>query len=187
VSPARLAGVLAAASVLLAGGCALGPEDHPQLVQAGVAGGQPAKPGPDEKLVTIQVYLLRGDQLVRVPRTVQSGDAVAATLLALTQPLSSAETAEGLHTAIPTALMPPSGSVVGTVARVSMPSGFDRLSVHEQVAAMAQLVYTVTEDTPASSVRLVAGGREIPVPDGSGQLRDRPVGRSDYGPLAPRG
>ena len=32
----------------------------------------------------------------------------------------------------------------------------------------------------------VTDGREIPVPDGRGELQDRPVGRSDYSAWAPR-
>lgn len=166
--------------------CGLQPQDHPELVRAGVPQTERSVPGPDARLVTVDTYLLRGDRLVPVRRTVQASGQVRTSMLALTEPLSPAEVAAGLRTAIPIAPTPPTGTITGTVARLSMPAGFDRLPVHDQVGAMAQLVYTVTADTDASSVRLVTDGREIPVPDGRGELQDRPVGRSDYSAWAPR-
>ncbi len=68
-----------------------------------------------------------------------------------------------------------------------MPTGFDRLSVREQVGAMSQLVYTVTANTTATEVELVSDHRTLQVPDGSGRLLSRPVNISDYATWAPAG
>ncbi len=178
---------LAAAGLvaLVAAGCGIGPEAHPVIVGADQGGvGQPTR-RPDLRVVTVDVFLLRGDRLVRVTRAVQSAVGMHAALLALTQPLSGAEAQQGLRTALPASATPPSGSLAGSVARITMPEGFDRLPLHEQVGAMSQIVWTLTTHTSAGAVRLVVDGRDIPVPDGQGVLRDRPVGPTDYLDWAP--
>ncbi|MBD3785093.1 MAG: GerMN domain-containing protein, partial [Micrococcales bacterium] len=164
-----------------------GPEAHPVVVGADAGGGGAPTARPDLRVITVDVFLLRGDHLVRVTRPVRSAVGIQASLVALSQPLSSAEADQGLRTALPAAASPPTGSVEGSVARVTMPKGFDRLPLHDQVGAMAQIVWTVTTHTSAASVRLVLDGQDIPVPDGSGQLLDRPMGRTDYVAWAPLG
>ncbi len=174
--------------VAVLGGCAVGPEDHPVVVGADPATG-PGAPTrrPDLRVVSVDVFLLRGDHLVRVTRPVQSALGIHAALIALTQQVSAAEAEQGLRTAIPASPSTPTGTVEGSVARVGMPAGFDRLPLHEQVGAMSQIVWTITTHTSAASVQLVVDGRDIPVPDGRGVLRDRPVGRTDYVAWAPLG
>ncbi len=66
-----------------------------------------------------------------------------------------------------------------------MPTGFDGLSVHEQVAAMSQIVFTITANTVATEVRLTSGSRAIPVPDGAGRVLTRAVNTADYATWAP--
>ncbi len=168
-------------------GCGLGPEAHPVVVGADPGGGGFPSSRPDLRVVTVDVFLLRGDRLVRATRPVQSAVGLQAALVALSQSLSSAEADAGLRTALPSAATRPTGTVDGSVARISMPRGFDRLPLHEQVGAMSQLVWTVTAHTGAASVRLVVDDLDIPVPDGRGQLLDRPVGRTDYVDWAPVG
>ncbi len=183
-----LAAVLPAlVGLLVLAGCGLGPEAHPVVVGADAGGGGAPTARPDLRVITVDVFLLRGDHLVRVTRPVRSAVGIQASLVALSQPLSSAEADQGLRTALPAAASPPTGSVEGSVARVTMPKGFDRLPLHDQVGAMAQIVWTVTTHTSAASVRLVLDGQDIPVPDGSGQLLDRPMGRTDYVAWAPLG
>ncbi len=181
----RRAAVAAGLAALLLAGCGIGPEAHPVIVGADQSGvGQPTR-RPDLRVVSVDVFLLRDDRLVRVTRAVESAVGMHAALLALTQPLSRSEVDQDLRTALPASATPPSGSITGSVARVTMPEGFDRLSLHEQVGAMSQIVWTVTTHTSAGAVRLVDDGRDIPVPDGQGVLKDRPVGPTDYLDWAP--
>jgi hypothetical protein len=77
--------------------------------------------------------------------------------------------------------------VVDGVARIELPTGFERISVHEQSLAMAQLVFTVTANSLATSVQLVQGSRALPMPSPSGQLISRPVTRQDYAAYDPAG
>jgi hypothetical protein len=172
---------------LAAGGCALTPQTEPDPVllptpaaAASTAGPQPGVP------LSMQVYLIHGDRLQRVTRTVDPGQGIDPVLQALTAPLDEIELANGLRTAVPTTTRPLPATVTdqGT-ARIAVPPGFDRLSIREQQYAMAQLVFTITADTLASDVVLVNGNRVIPVPDAHGELAVHPVTRQDYAALAP--
>jgi hypothetical protein len=60
------------------------------------------------------------------------------------------------------------------VARIALPSGFERISVHEQSPAMTQLVFTVTANSLAQSVQLVQGTRSLPMPDWAGSSSRAP-------------
>jgi hypothetical protein len=136
----------------------------------------------------MQAYLLRGDRLARVEREVPEGSGIGPALAALSLPLSREEVALGLRTALPTPndAAPLGGRLTPTgVAEVDLPPGFDRLSLREQEAALAQIVFTVTADTIATGVQLVREGRAVPMPDGTGQLLSRPLARADYEALAP--
>ena len=170
-----------------AAGCALSPQDQPDLVllptQTGMATSGVSQPA---VALTMQVYLIHGDRLQRVTRTVLPGKGMTPVLAALTAPLDEVELANGLRTAVPATMRPLAATVTdqGT-ARIAVPPGFDRLSVREQQYAMAQLVFTVTADTLASDVVLVNGSRVVAVPGAHGMLAAHPVTRQDYAELAP--
>lgn len=101
---------------------------------------------------------------------------------------AGAANSAGLRSALPIASSPLRGVVdADGVARIMLPSGFERISVHEQSLAMAQLVFTVTANSLAQSVQLVQGTRSLPMPDPSGQLVTRPVTRVDYAAYNPPG
>jgi hypothetical protein len=190
------AAVSGLAALALLGGvaaCGLSPQDAP----VPVPGSTVRSAGPSEASrtlapvavpFTMQAYLLRGDRLARVEREVPEGSGIGPPLAALSLPLSRDEVAQGLRTALPTSTEGATltGRLTPTsVAQVEVPAGFDRLSPREQEAALAQLVFTLTADTIATGVQLVRDGRPLPVPDGTGQLLTRPVGRTDYRALAP--
>ncbi|GAB3445786.1 hypothetical protein GCM10027517_27190 [Phycicoccus ginsengisoli] len=175
---------LVALVALVLGGCTVGAQGSPVPVQAPTVGSPSPSSGPGVPL-TVQVYLVRGDRLARVSRTVAPGAGLEPALAGLAKPLSAGELAAGLRSALPATGSPLSGRLVDAVARVSVPKGFARVSVREQELAMAQLVFTVTADTLASSVQLVQGERELSTPDGTGRLVDRPVTRLDYAAYRP--
>jgi hypothetical protein len=169
---------------LALGGCTVGAQHAPVPVQAPTA----SSASPTSRAgvpLTVQVYLVRGDRLARVSRTVAPGAGLEPALDGLAEPLSAGELAAGLRSALPATGAPLSGRLVDVVARVSVPKGFARISVREQELAMAQLVFTVTADTLASSVQLVQGDRQLSTPDGTGRLVDRPVTRLDYAAYRP--
>lgn len=178
---------LGAATALLLSACGITAQTEPQPVQppaslAAPSGSALATGVP----MTIQVYLLHGDRLERVERMVSPGSGLVPVLEALSRPPDEVELSEGLRTALPVAVQALHGSVTeGGTARLSVPPGFDRMSLREQQSAMAQLVFTVTANTLADDVQLVSGTRVFAVPDAMGELTARPVSRADYARFAP--
>lgn len=169
---------------MVLGGCSIGAQDAPVVVSAPTASA--ASPTTRAGVpLTVQAYVVRADHVYRLSRTVPPGAGLEPALMALAVPLSTAEVARGLHTALPATRTPLTGELRDGVARIDVPKGFDRISVREQELAMAQLVFTITADTLASSVVLVQGDRELPVPDDSGRLVTRPVTRLDYAAYRP--
>lgn len=166
--------------------CSIGVQARPDLIEvprsAPTGAATASAPG---VALTVQVYLLHGDRLERVARSVAPGAGLDPVLRALGAPLRPDEVARGLRTALPESASRLSGVVADATARITMPPGLDRLSVREQQTAVAQIVFTVTADSLATSVQLVSGGRAIAVPDGDGQLVERPLTRGDYASLAP--
>jgi len=175
------------AVLLLAGtaGCGVGPQAQPVPVEERAADADGTVGGDVSRPVVVEVFLVRGSRLAPVSRVVSHQPGIGAALRALSQPLSETERYRQLRSAVPASDEELSGTILGSVARVSMPPGFDRMAVREQVAAMGQLVYTVVANTNADRVQLYDGERPIPVPGGDGALLDRPVGRADYAGLAP--
>ena len=171
---------------LTLGACSIGVQASPDLVDVprSTPSGSVTDSAPGVPL-TVQVYLLHGERLERVARSVASGAGLDPVLRALGAPLRPDEVARGLRTALPESASRLSGVVADATARITMPPGLDRLSVREQQTAMAQIVFTVTADSLATSVQLVSGGRAIAVPDGDGQLVERALTRGDYAALAP--
>lgn len=181
-----MGGVAGPLLVLLLGGCGLSAQSEPESVAVPGAGATSATTSTPGVPLTMQVYLVHGRRLERVTRAVSPGKGVDPVLRALSAPVGAAELAAGLRTALPASSHPLTGTMSGPrTADVSVPPGYDRLSIAEQEVAMAQIVFTVSADTLAAEVRLVSGSEPVPVPVSHGQLVTRPVSRQDYADLAP--
>jgi len=178
-----------AGCVLAVSGCSIGTQSTPVPADAPTASASASASGASRQGVplTIQVYLVQGDHLARLTRTVPPGAGLEPSFVGLATPITSTMTAAGIRSALPLGSTPLRGSVEDGVARIELPTGFERISVHEQSLAMAQLVFTVTANSLATSVQLVQGARALPMPDPSGQLVTRPVTRVDYAAYNPPG
>lgn len=132
------------------------------------------------------VFFLSGDRLSDQLRWVPSGDPVANALDALVSGPGPAGDGSPLRTALPGSVTSLAVTVVDGVATVDVPGTLDRLGAHNEVLAVAQIVFTVTAQPGVDAVRLAAGRQPLEVPTGSGQLVARPVTRQDYLALAPR-
>lgn len=179
----RLAPALVLAGALSA--CGVDAQDSPVPVVAPSATTPQAGPSRAGVPLTVQVYLVQGERLARVTRTVPPGAGLEPSFVGLATPITRTQSDAGYRSALPVASTPLHGTVVDGVARVDLPSGFERISVHEQALAMAQLVFTVTANSLATSVQLVQDGRALPVPAPGGQLVTRPVTRVDYAAYDP--
>lgn len=115
------------------------------------------------------------------------GGDLSTALSALLKGPSSAESAAGVSTAVPATGTAIAAELDGPVARLRLPQEFTRLDGAQQALAVAQLVYTITEQAHGvTAVRLLQGVRELPAPTATGELVSRPVTRADYAPIAPR-
>ncbi len=161
-------------------GCSIGTQSAPVVAVAPTGAATPSGPSRQGVPLTIQVYLVQGDHLARLTRTVPPGAGLEPSFVGLATPITSTMASAGIRSALPLASHPLRGTVENGVARIELPTGFERISVHEQSLAMAQLVFTVTANSLATSVQLVQGMRALPMPDPSGQLVTRPVTRVDY-------
>jgi hypothetical protein len=165
--------------------CSIGTQSAPVPAVAPTATTSSSGPNRQGVPLTIQVYLVQGDRLARLTRTVPPGAGLEPSFVGLATPITSTMTAAGIRSALPLTSTPLRGTVEEGVARIELPTGFERISVHEQSLAMAQLVFTVTANSLATSVQLVQGSRALPMPDPSGQLVTRPVTRVDYAAYNP--
>ncbi len=179
------------AATLLAGAlaaCAVPLQDKPQLIHLGQGGSaRTAAPGPTaHSLTTTGVYLIRADKLVRVIRPVPAGDRTETALDSLLTGVLPEDSAQQLRSAIPAAVADVKLRMDGDVAIVRVPDAFLELAGPEQVFAVAQLVWTVSESGDVSGLRLVdERSTPIAVPIAGGDLVYRPVRRSDYRSLGP--
>ncbi|MDH4363032.1 MAG: GerMN domain-containing protein [Acidimicrobiia bacterium] len=141
----------------------------PDTVEAAAPGGAAAV-----------VFLLRDDSLVEVPRTVSDPTNLNGLLTELAAPLTPAETDEGLRRALSDIGLIGGVSRTANVATVDLDPSFDELVPHEQVLALGQIVYTLTERDEVDRVRFTRDGEPITIPIASGSLVDGSVTRYDY-------
>jgi hypothetical protein len=92
----------------------------------------------------------------------------------------------GAGSAIPSDARAIGVGVVGDVATVDLTQEFQRGAAGRTLALrVAQIVYTLTEDTTVVSVLFNFERTLAPVISDSGQVLERPVGRKDYAGFAP--
>jgi hypothetical protein len=164
---------------LLLSGCGVRAQDRPEPL---VVPGSPS-PGvtssPSAGASAVRVYFVRGSRLEAVERS--APDAASATVLdLLTAGPSRPEVLGGLRTAVaPTALVSRDARVVGSTVEVVLAREFTAVSGSNQLLAVAQVVWTLTERPGVTAVRFSAAGTPIEVPTDAG-LTDQPVDRDDY-------
>ena len=153
-------GLLAA---VLGAACGVRYQDEPQVVDRGevpysLLRGRAITT--DDRLSFV-VYLLKGDRLVAVPRVVATAATPEAVVDAVVRGPSIEEAAAGLTSAIP------SGTVVLAVTRNGsvVVAEFDaRLDAASDLgAAVRQVEATLRELPGVEEVRVLVGGREVPV------------------------
>lgn len=172
----------------LTAGCALGPQGEPVALSSTPGDGRPThqQTGAATVKVSVRVYLVHNGTLVQVRRSAPLRNTHLETVLgALFEPLHFAERNEGLRTALPRGDQAVKVHVKDHLATLKLPPGFDGLAVSEQILAVGQLVFTISANSAAFRIEFTDGKKQIPVPDGSGRLVDRPVTRTDYIRIAP--
>jgi spore germination protein GerM len=191
--PRRLAGVVLALGLLLAG-CGI-PDD-------GQARGLPRKDVPFDLLasepvstttttapsvpVEVTVYLVEAGHLVPVTRRVQSPATAEKVLRTLVQGPTSAEGKRGLTTSISRSTTILSANVAdGGIAVIDVTNSFHVGSQPDTILAAAQMVFTATGLEGVRGVRFTLEGQRANIYQGDGQQTPFPVSRLTYASLAP--
>jgi spore germination protein GerM len=125
------------------------------------------------------VYLIRADKLVPVERS-SSGLGAMDRVAVLAEGPTEAESADGFRSAINDEAVVGGVTVTGPLAVVDFTSRFSELPRGDQLLAVAQLVYTLTEIPGVTELSFRLEGRPTAVPRADGSLSDLPVTPSDY-------
>ncbi len=134
---------------------------------------------------TTTIYLLSGDRLVAVDRSVPE-DAGLDDLLGqvITGP-TEVEQSLGITTAVPAGTIASVDTSRGT-AEVDLASSFGDIRSREQILALGQIVFTLTGQPGIGGVRFTVEGKDVTVPLSDGTLSNDPLSRDDVKAIAPK-
>ena len=131
------------------------------------------------------IYLARGGQLVPTSRNLPPPLTIQRVLRALGRGPTNPEFAAGIRTALPVTGTPKGVRVARGTATVDLPTSFTSLSRGDQVLALAQIVYTVTDQPGIGQVQFTLNRATTDIPRANRSLTHTPVSREDYRALAP--
>jgi spore germination protein GerM len=134
---------------------------------------------------TVDVFLLRNDQLTPVRRDVSVDIEAGGVVAELLEPLSEDETEDGYGTAIPEGTELHGARLDGTTLTLNLGEELNTVQGERQTIAIAQIVFTATELRSVTGVRFQIEGTPVEVPKGDGTLTSSPLKRSDYPDLDP--
>lgn len=190
----RLCAALVSAALVLAAGCGIATDDAPrELPEADVPFGLLAPESttttmalPARHTVSVRVFLVgAGNRLVAVVHEVPAPPGLSRALTALLDGPTEAESAGGLRSAISDQTRVLDVAVERRVATIDLGGGFTAIGGQEQILALAQFVFTATEQPAVDAVRFTLEGDPVEVPRGDGTLTQQPLRREDFAILAP--
>ena len=161
-------------------GCGLTAQSRPEPVQTSPVEDSAAL-APPLSTEVVQIYLVRAERLVAVPR---AGRTVADAIASLSAGPTALDSEAGLNSPLTGATVELAAEHNPEVVTVEMTPEFARLPEHERFLAVAQLVWTVTEVCCAKQVRVQLAARPVPMPTDSGPVL-RAVRRDDYSSVGP--
>jgi spore germination protein GerM len=129
--------------------------------------------------------MVREDRLVSVPRDVPAPATLRAVLTALLEGPTTDEAKTGLRTAIPGKTSLISAAQDASVGRVNVSDRLLDIAGQEQVAAVAQIVFSATVVPGIEGVVLSLSGRRVDAFAGDGTQISRPLQRIDFPFLFP--
>jgi hypothetical protein len=162
----------------------IGRDDVPfELLEATPGGGEPTAGEQGAPLRRITIFLESAGGLVPVTREVPEPVRTSDVLRALAAGPTPDEEAFGVQTAITSGRAAPSVRRADALAVVELDDAFFSEGA-DQVTALAQIVFTLTDLERISRVRFLVGEEPAEVPRADGVLTSEPVGRDDYSALA---
>jgi hypothetical protein len=142
----------------------------------------PTLPIPTE---TAAIYLIGPERLEKVERSVPAPRNLGTVLATLVQGPTSAESRRGLRSSIDAQSSVVSTLSEGPTAVINMSNGFSGIGVQNQIAGLAQLVFTATELPGVQNVLIQVDSQAISVQRGDGSTTSQPLTRADYSAFAP--
>lgn len=186
--------LVVAALVVVIAGCGIRGEGEPRDVAAddvpfGLLDANTTTTAvvPSEGSVPVTVFLVTSEpRLVPVDR-LATNDTTAGVMNALLQPVSEEESNEGLSNNIPegTRLLDVHAGALPETVVVNLSNEFTNVQGPVQVAAVAQVVWTLTGLPNVRGVQFAFEGEIRPVPRGDGETTSDPLGRPSFSDLAP--
>lgn len=177
----RLLSALVAA--VLVAGCGVAAQDSAETVPTGAQRPPPSADGGRTAGLRVVVYLVRGVGLTPAERRFRS-PTVAAALEELLEGPTRSEAADGVGTALAPDVVDVQDVLSGGATTVSLTRGFTGITGGNQLLAVAQVVWTLTELPSVERVSFTVDGTPVEVPTDAG-LSAGPVDRGDYMSVAP--
>jgi spore germination protein GerM len=140
------------------------------------------RPAPTTRAV---VFLVEGDRLAPVRRTVPSPATPTAVLAAVAAGPTPPEAAAGLRSALVTGAT--LAQVAAGTATVRLDGDVVAADIREQILALAQLVYTITELPGIGAVQFTLDGQPAEIPTARGPSKTGAATRADFAAIGPAG
>jgi hypothetical protein len=173
---------LLVAAVLLTG-CGVRAQDQPEQVTTAAPQSVEVGAGNHRVGPRLTIFFVRGAELTPVQRTTDAATTVAALDL-LVQGPTRAEVGTGIRTALAPEVVGVDQPFPDLVPTVAVTRGFTGLTGGNQLLAVAQVVWTLTDLPTVAAVRFTVDGAPVEVPTDDG-LTDLAVDRDDYRSVAP--
>lgn len=135
-------------------------------------------------LEDVVVWLVRDDHLVQATRRAPVPVDAAGAVAALSSGITDAELETGTRSAIPDPGMVVDATSGGGTASVELAPEFLDIPAGDQVLALAQIVYTLTDLRGVGRVRFTIGEDPVVVPLPNGDSTEDSVSRDDFADLA---
>jgi len=134
----------------------------------------------------VQLYLFDSDSSALVPVTRQvSAAGIEAVAAELEAGPTASESFLGLRSALTDIDAIDSVDIDGSTALVDLNDSFTTLGGSDQIVAIAQLVFTVTEQPALDRLIISVNGETVEVPRDDGTLTRDPLTRADYRSFSP--
>jgi predicted small lipoprotein YifL len=164
-------------------GCGVPLDSAPRAIDGPQANNSGDQVPDDTGSATVRLYLVRDGRLVRVIRRVSSARSPNGQLLDLLRGPTSAESADGLTSAL-TTMDVISMTVTNRRATVNIGDRTDQGARSDEVLAYGQIVCTLTsQGADIGTVSFMSGGMPLAVPRADGSLADSGLTIADYAGL----
>ncbi len=178
-----LAGVIAAALVLL--GCGVPLQDEPtpiepQAIPSRLQSPRASTAAPSTAMTTVQVNFVRKNRLVSLAREVTGADLPEGVIRALTTGPTENEQADGITSALPPGITLTVAVVQGTTVGLELSGETGGRSATENVLAVGQIVLSLTALDTVDEVTFWRDGSPVEALLADGALTTKPLTAADY-------